>query len=125
MEEFYSLNPKLILRYQPFLAKRREKLAEDTHFDGWVFGQYFASAIGANFSKRHKYPNHPYFSMNMGGVNEESEEARPMTDAERFQIWAIAYNASRKDLDVVDAKTTEMDDGTIVAEPISEATKDK
>jgi hypothetical protein len=28
-------------------------------------------------------------------------------------------------LDVVDAKTTEMDDGTIVAEPISEATKDK
>ncbi len=125
MEEFYSLNPKLIMRYQPFLAKRREKLAEDAHFDGWVFGQYFASAISANFSKRHKYPNHPFYSMNMEGVEEESEEARPMTDAERFQAWAISFNATHKSLDVVDAETTEKDDGTLVAEPISGATEDK
>ena len=71
MHEFYSLNPKLVLRYQPFMKLRMEKLQEDTHFDGWVFGQYIAASIGANFSKKTKYPKQPYYTMQIEDDTEE------------------------------------------------------
>ena len=108
MSEFYSLNPALIVRYQPFLAKRREKLAEDTHFDGWVFGQYVAASISANFSK-HKYPKKPYFEMTIEDPGQEEEESRPLTDADRFMMFALQFNADHKQLPkVIDAKDSEV-----------------
>lgn len=105
--EFYGLNPKLILRYQPYLAKIREKQAEDAHFDGWVHGQYVGAAIGANFSKRAKYPHEPFYQM---VIEDDSEEERyVMTDADRFEAWALTFNAGHKNLDVVDGNAKEID----------------
>lgn len=97
MQEFYSLNPKLIMRYQPFMAKRIEKMREDTHFDGWVFGQYIASSIGANFSKKAKYPSQPYYTMDMSDTDDDSE-AYVLTDVDRFKMFALAFNAEHRDL---------------------------
>ena len=112
MAEFYSLNPKLIMRYQPFLAKRREKLAEDIHFDGWVSGQYISAAISANFSK-HKYPRKPFYEMDLG-IDEQEPEAKPLTDADRFMMFALTFNAdhknlpAKKELPVIDAEASEI-----------------
>lgn len=112
MYDFYGLNPKLLMRYQPFLAKRREKLAEDTHFDGWVFGQYFSSAISANFSK-HKYPRKPFYEMELD-IEEQEQEVKPLTDADRFMMYALTFNAdhknlpAKKELPVIDADASEV-----------------
>lgn len=96
MSEFYHLNPKLIMRYQPFLAKQRERLAEDSHYDGWVFGQYVSASIGASFS-RHKYPKKPLYEMS---IEPDEPDVAPLTDADRFMMWAVAFNAEHKDLPI-------------------------
>ena len=104
MAEFYSLNPKLVMRYQPFMSKQLEKRQEDFHLGGWVFGQYFASAIGANFSKRAKYPKEPYYMMKM---YDDEDEVHVLTDAERFAMFAATFNADHKHLkqpDVIDVE---------------------
>ena len=109
MQEFYTLNPKLIMRYQPFMSKRLEKRQEDSHFDGWVFGQYIAASIGANFSKRTKYPKEPYFMMR----TEDDAEAHVLTDAERFAMWAMSFNANHKELkppEIIDVEAKEITD---------------
>ena len=78
----------------------REKQAEDAHFDGWVHGQYVGAAIGANFSKRAKYPHEPFYQM---VIEDDSEEERyVMTDADRFEAWSLAFNAGHKNLSVID-----------------------
>ena len=100
------MNPKLILRYQPYLAKLREKQAEDVHFDGWIHGQYVGAAIGANFSKRAKYPREPFYQMAIEGESEE--DGYVMTDADRFEAWALAFNAGHKNLSVIDGEAKEV-----------------
>ena len=109
MSEFYAMNPKLILRYQPFMQKRLEKIQEDAHFGGWVYGQYVAASIGANFSKRAKYPKKPYFVMESEEADEE--EAYVMTDVERFKMFALSFNAEHRNLKrpVIDAEATEIE----------------
>ena len=109
MSEFYAMNPKLILRYQPFMQKRLEKIREDTHFGGWVYGQYVAASIGANFSKRAKYPEKPYFVMELEEADEE--EAYVMTDVERFKMFALSFNAEHRNLKppVIDVEATEIE----------------
>lgn len=108
MHEFYSLNPKLVLRYQPFMKLRKEKLQEDTHFDGWVFGQYIAASIGANFSKKTKYPLQPYYMMQT--EDDTEEEAYVLDDVERFKIFAMTFNAEHKNLKpaVIDGEAREI-----------------
>ena len=106
MNEFYQMNPKLLMRYQPFLGKRLEQMAENSHYNGWVYGQYMAASIAANFSKR-KYPKQPYYMMDLGVGNDE-EEARPLTDAERFQMFALQFNADHKSLPTIEAKESEV-----------------
>ena len=107
MMEFYSLNPKLIMRYQPFMAKRVEKTREDTHFDGWVYGQYIASSIGASFSKKAKYPSQPYYTMEM--EDEDDAEVYVLSDVERFKMFALTFNAEHRDLKpaIIDAETVD------------------
>lgn len=68
--------------------------------NGWVYGQYFASSIGVNFSKRAKYPEKPYYIANY----DDDEETYVMTDADRFAAWAEAFNAGHKEYDVIDAE---------------------
>ena len=73
---------------------------EDIHVSGWVYGQYVASSIASNFSKRHKYPKEPYFLAHQ----HNEEEGVPMTDADRFAAWAAAFNAGHKDFKKADGK---------------------
>lgn len=107
MHEFYAMNPKMIMRYQPFMSKRLEKMQEDTHFDGWVFGQYIAASIGASFSKRSKYPKKPYYMMQ---TEDEGTEAHVLTDAERFSMFAMSFNAEHKNLKpaIIDGEAREV-----------------
>lgn len=107
MMEFYSLNPKLIMRYQPFMAKRMDKMREDTHFGGWVFGQYIGSSIGASFSKKAKYPTKPFYTMDMD--NEDDSEVYVLSDVERFKMFALTFNAEHRNLKpaIIDAETVD------------------
>lgn len=76
--------------------------------NGWVYGQYFASSIGVNFSKRAKYPEKPYFMVHHDG----DEETYVMTDADRFAAWAEAFNAGHKEYDVIDAEVVNVGEDT-------------
>lgn len=100
MDMFYRLNPKKLQRYQPYLSEMYEHGIENAHMNGWVYGQYFASSISANFSKSHKYPEKPYFIAHQ----HDDEEAYVMTDADRFAAWAEAFNAGHNEYDVIDAE---------------------
>lgn len=107
MIEFYSLNPKLIMRYQPFMSKRMEKLREDTHFNGWVYGQYFGHSIGSSISRSAKYPSKPFYTMDM--EEEEDAEVYVLSDVERFKMFALTFNAEHRNLKpaIIDAETVD------------------
>lgn len=90
MEEFYRLNPKRIERYQPFLMARLKADKDDDSERGWINGSYVARAIGAAMSKRNKYPNEPIKFYEP----ETNDEGEPLTDADRFNAFAAAFNAA-------------------------------
>lgn len=77
------------------MQKRMEKRQENSHFNGWVYGQYVGAAIGAGFSKNSKYPSQPFYMMR---DEFDDEEAYVMTDADRFSMFAMSFNASHRDL---------------------------
>lgn len=111
-ERFYKLNPKKLERYLPFLEEERNEFVGDIHLTGWVYGQYIASSIGANLSKRAKYPAQPYY---INDHSTDDEETYVMTDAERFEAFANVFNSRNttadpagKQEDIVDAEYTEI-----------------
>ena len=92
-ERFYKLNPKKLERYLPYLKEESNGFIGDIHLAGWIYGQYIASSIGSNFSKRSKYPSQPYY-INDHHEDADDEEVYVMTDAERFEAFATVFNAN-------------------------------
>lgn len=84
---FWTLNPKTIkpfrLSYEHVIRDR----AKEMDYQCWLTGRYVAEAISSCFSKKHKYPSEPYTT--------EHEEVKPLSDAERFEAYAISYNHMR------------------------------
>ena len=107
MAEFYSLNPKKMERYLPFMSERLRQSKRDISEIGWTNGRYVAQAIGASMSKSGRYPNEPidFYGVQMI-EDEETGERHTCTDADRFWAFASNVNASRE-IKAIDAKIAE------------------
>lgn len=112
MEQFYRLTPKLFMRYQPYMLA----WAKNYHYGrtemGWITGRYVSHAVGANFSKSHKYPSTPEMFYDFGH-DEEPEEER-FTDFDRFKAFAAMFN-KQFELRHKPAEETTGDDETLTA----------
>lgn len=104
-EEFYSLNPKTFVRYKAFYTERYKRTKLDADEAGWIAGQYVAKAIAVNFSNKARYPRRPsIYTVNRGAYEPDreennrfvdTEESKPMTAAEEFEAWALAFNKAK------------------------------
>lgn len=90
LEVFYRLNPKKMLRYQPYMNEWIKVKHSDESTLGWINGIYVRDAIGSNFSKHYKYPGEPIAIFT--DMIEHSEDEQPFTDADRFMAFAAAFN---------------------------------
>lgn len=94
MELFYRLNPKKMMRYQPFmneLIKQRELRADN---QAWRSGSYVQAAIGSVLPRGKRYPDRPYL-MNKYDIDEDGE-VYEITDAERFWAFAESFNQAKE-----------------------------
>ena len=95
MTLFYRLNPKLMMRYQPFLTEWvKEKHVTESSV-GWQNGVYIRDAIASNFSKSNHYPEKPiafYSDTVHYNYGDDEEEQYEFTDADRFNAFALMYN---------------------------------
>lgn len=84
---FWHLNPKKLMPFK----KAYEKQLEVQNYMAWLSGKYVQEAISSCFAKNHRYPQEPY------NKNSENNETT-MTDAERFQMFALTFNARNKNI---------------------------
>ena len=70
------------------MAEQKKKTQDDMSEMGWTNGLYVSNAIGASFSKRHKYPSSPLQLYE----TPEDNEAQEFSDAERFKAFAMVFN---------------------------------
>lgn len=90
-EEFFDSTPKEL---QPYLdAHNLEMRRADTQM--WQMGIYVLNAVSVAVSRAisGRKSHADYMSKPMYMLSEEKEQDAQMTDAERFQAWAIAYNS--------------------------------
>lgn len=92
MDEFYRLNPKKIIRYQPYMMARYKAEKDQESEVGWVNGQYVARAINVTMSKNGKYPTEP-ITFYQEYVSEEEMDQKA---AEDFWAYAQAYNKAHE-----------------------------
>lgn len=110
MMEFYQLNPKKVQRYQPYMMEMLKQGKDDISENGWTNGLYVARAIGTCLSKNKKYPQTPLKLY-------QSAEDEVVSDAERFQAWAIAFNASYD-------RKSKAEEGNVESEPNQEGERE-
>ena len=91
MREFYELNPKLIERYEPYMIAYRKNQQDEISDVGWTNGLYVGRAISASFPKGKTYPNEPLRLYSTANP-EDSEEGKPISDADRFGGFATVFN---------------------------------
>lgn len=92
MDEFWKSTPKKLERYNIFFLKRKKEREKELLKIGWINGMYVLQAIGSSFGKT-KYPKDPFEQERKNAECEESEEeTQPMTDADFFAAYAIAFN---------------------------------
>ena len=85
-ELFWHLNPT---KLEPFRIAFNNGLKTKNYL-AHLQGQYFRDAIASCFSKSAKYPKEPY------GTQRE-ENTKPLTDAEKFAIFAAQLNKQRRE----------------------------
>lgn len=100
VQEFYSLNPARLERYQPFLQERLKQKNEGISEVGWVNGLYVSRAIGGALPKGKRYPDVPIKIYDSSNDNPDGEEEKqePFTDADNFAAFAAVFNKRRSDL---------------------------
>lgn len=82
------LNPRIMNAYQEAFTEKKKQETQIIDLSAYYNGIYCLRAIGAAFSKSSKYPSQPYSLMD----KEEQEEAEPLSEAEQFKLWALAWN---------------------------------
>lgn len=90
-EEFFDSTP---VELQPYLdAHNMEARRLDTQM--WQMGIYVLNAVSVAVSRAisGRKSHADYMSKPMYMLSDEKEHDAQMTDAERFQAWAIAYNS--------------------------------
>jgi len=92
-ETFLILNPRTIKPFVKAFNDKKEEERATINYTAWLNGIYVSKAISACFSKNCKYPDKPIDL----GIKKETEE-KPLSHAERFGAWAIAFNNAHKEL---------------------------
>ena len=90
-DEFYSMNPKLMMRYMAFYKERAKRKRDEMDNTCWLTGLYMTRALGTMF--KHQYPEHPitYDS------TENGERQKPEKKAsEGFAAFAAVFNMERQ-----------------------------
>lgn len=82
---FPHLNPT---KLESFRIAYQNKI-DDENYSAWLHGKYVLEAIAACFGKNNKYPSVPY------GKENNEETSKPISDAERFAIYAMQFNKSK------------------------------
>lgn len=108
MQEFYSLNPARLERYQPFLQERLKQKGEDISNVGWVHGLYVSRAIGGALPKGKRYPDSP---IRIYGNSDEEENVEKFDDVEYFKAIAMTFNKGHQNLKPISEKTDEDEEG--------------
>ena len=93
---FYKLNPKKMLRYQPYLSEWLKQSKHEENETGWVNGIYVTKAVAAVLAKQAKYPEEVIDLFGSGQSRSSEEEAYVLTDADRFAGFAIQFNKSNE-----------------------------
>lgn len=88
---FYSLDLNSIKPFRKAYRLRCEEQAEAMNHSAWLIGRYVCESIATCFSKNHSYPEKPFESKD----KTEDGEAYVFRDADRFQVFAMAYNKHR------------------------------
>lgn len=88
---FYSLDLNSIKPFQQSYKLRCEEKAEAINHSAWLIGRYVCESIATCFSKNHSYPDKPYENKE----KMEDGEVYVFRDADRFQVFAMAYNKHR------------------------------
>lgn len=109
---FYTLNPKKMLRYQPYLSEWLKQSKHEESETGWVNGIYVTKAVAAVLAKQAKYPEEVIDLFGSSQSRSSDEEAYVLTDADRFAGFAIQFNKSnehRFDKPTIDADVISVD----------------
>lgn len=95
---FWRLNPKTLKPFGNAYRLKQERDYDSDNRKAWMSGLYVARAIAANFGKGKKYPEKPieFYQKDSEGHLVQTEEDKARMDAERFEAWAIAFNAKMK-----------------------------
>lgn len=88
---FFCLDLNSIKPFQRAYRLRCEEKAEAIKHSAWFIGRYVCESIATCFSKNHSYPEKPFESKD----KTEDGEAYVFRDADRFQVFAMAYNKHR------------------------------
>lgn len=92
VQEFYSLNPAKLTRYQPYLLERLKHEKGNASEVGWINGLYVSRAIGGVLPKGRKYPDTPIELYDFHEDQDDDDGAEPFTDADRFAMFAEMFN---------------------------------
>ncbi len=66
-----------------------EKKQELKDIELWTLGRYVQESVLSSFTNKHKYPDKPYSSKL---YEKELPEAKKISDADRFEMFAARYN---------------------------------
>lgn len=96
MKDFYALNPKLVMRYQPYMMAWKKNQQDVMSDEGWTNGLYVGRAISASFPKGKNYPPEP-LKLYSSNDPEDTEARKPITDADRFGGFVAMFNKQFQD----------------------------
>ena len=94
-QTFYSLTPKMLLRYMPYYIERTKYEKRMLDESAWIGNRYTALAIATCFSKSAKYPEKPFDSYGLAPKQKNSPDDEPQ-DVVNFKAWAMAFNAKKE-----------------------------
>ena len=82
--EFFKMTPAAIKRAIESYWKNQKNEWERAEYEAWLNGLYVMNAIGASFSKKHKYPQNPMKQQQI--VQEDLELTEEQKDYYRDQF---------------------------------------
>ena len=83
MQTFFGLNPRIMYAYQDAYIEQKKQEIKLLDAAAFYNGLYVQQAVAACFSKKAKYPKQPL---------SVAQNAKPLSDAERFKMWVQEYN---------------------------------
>ncbi len=89
-DEFYSLNPKLLIRYMSFYEERVKRKRENLDLSAWANGLYVARAV-AQLGKK-PYPDSPLDLFGVDTLDQNMGDENIVKLGDGFRAWVFAFN---------------------------------